>query len=128
MTALGSDRAGRIIRVNPDDGTILDAAELESCPEGVVLTQNHICTSGAILDRSDLTVLLDNPSCGFTITSGPDGSIRGTGGGPAPRLLKVWLLVVGPRFRTWTDQLIERSSSCSRPRESARLCPSPGVF
>lgn len=55
-------------------------AQLESRPEGIALAPNHIWTSGAILDRSDLTVLLDNQVFGFTITIGPDGSIWGTGG------------------------------------------------
>jgi hypothetical protein len=43
--------------------------------EGIALTPTHIWTSGAILDRYDLTVLLDNQAFGFTITIGPDGSI-----------------------------------------------------
>ena len=61
---------------------MLGTAELESRPEGIVLTQNHIWTSGAILNRADLNVLLDNQSLGFTSTRGPDGSIWGTGGVP----------------------------------------------
>lgn len=81
-TTGGGGRAGRIISVDAETGAVLGTAELESRPEGIVLTQNHIWTSGAILDRSDLTVLLDNQSFGFTITRGPDGSIWGTGGVP----------------------------------------------
>lgn len=79
-TTGGGGRAGRIITVNPKNGTILATTQLESRPEGIALTPTHIWTSGAILDRSDLTVLLDNQSFGFTITLGPDGSIWGTGG------------------------------------------------
>lgn len=78
-TTGGGGRAGRIISVNPRDGTILATTQLESRPEGIAFTPTHIWTSGAILDRSDLTVLLDNQSFGFTITIGPDGSIWGTG-------------------------------------------------
>lgn len=81
-TTGGGGRAGRIITVDSETGAVLGAAQLESRPEGIVLTPNHIWTSGAILDRSDQSVLLDNQSFGFTITRGPDGSIWGTGGVP----------------------------------------------
>lgn len=76
----GGGQAGRIITVNPNDGTIIATTQLESRPEGIALTPTHIWTSGAVLDRSDLTVLLDQQVFGFTITIGPDGSIWGTGG------------------------------------------------
>lgn len=74
-----SARTGKLFVIDPTTGTIVDEVALDSRPEGIVLTPNHIWTSQAVLDRGTLEVL-DEQHFGFTITRGPDGSIWGTGG------------------------------------------------
>lgn len=80
-TSGGGGRTGSLQVVDPTTGEIIDAVALDSRPEGIVLTPNHIWTSGAVLDRHTLEVL-DEQIFGFTITRGPDGSIWGTTGVP----------------------------------------------
>jgi hypothetical protein len=47
-------------------------------PEGIALTDGHIWTSSAVVDRQSLEVVDDTP-IGLTVAGGPDGSIWGTG-------------------------------------------------
>lgn len=76
-TSGGGGRTGKLLIVDPTTGAIVDTVELDSRPEGIALTPNHIWTSSAVLDRQSLEVL-DEQLFGFTITRGPDGSIWGT--------------------------------------------------
>jgi hypothetical protein len=82
-TSGGGGRTGRLLVFDPTTGDLLDQAVLNTRPEGIVLTPEHIWTSGAIVDRATLTVEVDNAGFGFSITRGPDGSIWGTGAAPA---------------------------------------------
>lgn len=81
-TSGGGGRTGRLLVFDPTNGILLDQVSLNSRPEGIVLTPDHIWTSGAIVDRATLDVELDNGGFGFSIARGPDGSIWGTGGVP----------------------------------------------
>jgi hypothetical protein len=81
-TSGGGGRTGRLLVFDPTNGILLDQVSLNSRPEGIVLTPQHIWTSGAIVDRATLAIKLDNGGFGFSITRGPDGSIWGTGGVP----------------------------------------------
>ncbi len=81
-TSGGGGRTGQLVLVDPTSGAITDTVTLDSRPEGIVLTPNHIWTSGAVLDRQTLQILETN-LFGFTITQGPDGSIWGTAGIPS---------------------------------------------
>ncbi len=78
-TSGGGGRTGNLVIVDPATGAIVDTVALDSRPEGIALTPDHIWTSGAVLDRQTLEVL-DEQLFGFTITRGPDGSIWGTKG------------------------------------------------
>ncbi|MEO1057732.1 MAG: hypothetical protein AAFY28_12525 [Actinomycetota bacterium] len=82
-TTGGGWRAGRVLTIDPSTGSPTSAIDLDSRPEGIVLTPHYIWTSGAVIDRSDLAVLLDDQGFGFTITRGPDGSIWGTSSLPS---------------------------------------------
>jgi hypothetical protein len=75
-TSGGGGRTGRLILIDPDTGATLDTVVLDSRPEGIVLTPQHIWTSGAVLDRDTLTVT--EIGLGFTLAGGPDGSIWGS--------------------------------------------------
>lgn len=78
---VGADATGRqtgeLFIIDPATGAIVNDVDIESRPEGIVLTPQHIWTSGAVLDRHNLEILHEH-SFGFTITRGPDGSIWGT--------------------------------------------------
>lgn len=78
-TSGGGGRTGKLVIIDPLVGAIVDEVELHSRPEGIVLTPNHIWTSGAVLDRHSLDIV-DEQGFGFTIARGPDGSIWGTSG------------------------------------------------
>jgi streptogramin lyase len=77
-TSGGGGRTGELYLIDPTTGTITDTVELPSRPEGIALTDDHIFTSAAVVDRHSLDVVDDTPF-GFTIARGPDGSIWGTG-------------------------------------------------
>lgn len=77
-TSGGGGRTGRILVYDAITATLINSVALDSRPEGIVITDNYIWTSGAIIDRDTLTVETDNTYFGFTITRGPDGSIWGT--------------------------------------------------
>lgn len=78
--ANGFQSNGELVIVDPATGTITSTIPLATRPEGIVLTNLHIWTSGAVLDR---TILAVTPvSLGFTITRGPDGSIWATSSNP----------------------------------------------
>ena len=80
-TSGGGGRTGRVILIDPETGSTTNAVALDSRPEGIVLTPQHIWTSGAVLDRDTLTAT--EIGLGFTIARGPDGSIWGTAGIPS---------------------------------------------
>ncbi|MCU1395991.1 MAG: hypothetical protein JWM34_4419 [Ilumatobacteraceae bacterium] len=74
--ANGFQSNGELVIVDPDGATITATVPLPTRPEGIVLTDLHIWTSGAVLDRTTLAV---TPiTLGFTIARGPDGSIWAT--------------------------------------------------
>jgi hypothetical protein len=72
-TSGGGGRTGAVLMINPLKAIVTNTIELASRPEGIVLTDRYIWTSGAVIDRSTLAVT--NVGLGFTITRGPDGSI-----------------------------------------------------
>jgi hypothetical protein len=75
-------RTGEVVVIDPGTGSITARAPLDSRPEGIALTDRHIWTSAAVLDRDTLAV---TPiTLGFSITLGPDGSIWGTRALPDP--------------------------------------------
>lgn len=79
-TSGGGGRTGAIWILDPATAEITATVELNSRPEGIAVTDSHIWTSGAVIDRASLEVVLDEQYFGFTITIGPDNSIWGTGG------------------------------------------------
>ncbi len=78
-TSGGGGRAGELLIVDPVAGVITDTVPLPSRPEGIELTDAHIWTNGAVVDRTTLAVT--EVPLGFTITRGPDGSIWGISAG-----------------------------------------------
>jgi hypothetical protein len=70
-------RTGEIVVIDPTTGLISARVPLDSRPEGIALTDRHIWTSAAVLDRATLAVT-DTGFLGFAIALGPDGSIWGT--------------------------------------------------
>lgn len=81
-TSGGGGRTGQLLIVDPASGAVTRTVTLDSRPEGIVLTPEHIWTSGAVLDRTTLEIER-NELFGFTITRGSDGSIWGTAGVPS---------------------------------------------
>jgi len=77
-TSGGGGRTGRLLIVDRASAEITATVELSSRPEGIVLTPDHIWTSGSVVDR--LTLAVTDVSIGFAIARGPDGSIWGTRG------------------------------------------------
>lgn len=69
-------RTGEVVVIDPSTGSITARVPLDSRPEGIALTDRHIWTSAAVLDRATLAV--SPVVLGFTIAFGPDGSIWGT--------------------------------------------------
>lgn len=76
----GFQSNGELVIVDPATATVTSTIPLATRPEGIVLTDRHIWTSGAVLDRTTLAVT--PVALGFTITRGPDGSIWATTGVP----------------------------------------------
>ncbi|MGB8858256.1 MAG: hypothetical protein WCC60_03320 [Ilumatobacteraceae bacterium] len=75
-TSGGGGRTGEVVIVDPTTGMITDTVQLGSRPEGIALTDGHIWTSGAVIDRDGLRVT--EVDLGFTVALGPDGSIWAT--------------------------------------------------
>ncbi len=80
-TSGGGGRTGSVILIDAATTDIEATIELNSRPEGISLTPEHIWTNGAVIDRATLDVTTYQ-LLGFTITVGPDGSIWGFGGIP----------------------------------------------
>jgi hypothetical protein len=78
----GGTGTGRLLVFDPTTGSMIVQVDLNSRPEGIALSPEHIWTSSAIVDRATFQVQLDNRGFGFSITRGPDGSIWGTGAVP----------------------------------------------
>jgi hypothetical protein len=69
-------RTGEVVVIDPTTGAISSRVALDSRPEGIALTNRHIWTNAAVLDRA--TLAITPQFFGFTIARGPDGSIWGT--------------------------------------------------
>jgi signal peptidase I len=76
-TSGGGGRTGALQIIDARTGAIGTWLALASRPEGIVLTPDRIITSGAVIDRTTMTVIATG-NYGFTLTQGPDGSIWGT--------------------------------------------------
>ncbi len=69
-------RTGELVVIDPRQGSISQRLTLDSRPEGIALTEHHIWTNAAVLDRA--TGAVTAQVFGFSIALGPDGSLWGT--------------------------------------------------
>ena len=80
-TSGGGGPSGELLFIDPSTGTTTGSVELPARPEGIVLTDDYVWTSGAVVDRAARTVV-DDTSIGVVLARGADGSIWGTSGVP----------------------------------------------